>query len=290
MYKEKLDMLFQRASEKQALNVIENLKALVRYQNFCIEEQILFQARNNGISIPDEMIKQKDIERISEHDKVIDACLTINEIARAIGTVKIFDVEPNRAENQIAKYDSTEHAKTAYIVAHFINEYYDLSLEMERYDRVLDSTTFEKTKTIREKEWFGASAFDLPTAEFYPERLNKAVESIHRDVTIQDAQLENFRRILRDQTGQLDMQLKNGVKMTLSKEDGYTVTLETRKPFRNTSGVLTNETTAGFEPQGDNKMCAKDIVFNQLKDIVKQNGGFSYQTCQEYDLDEGIGR
>ncbi len=288
MFKEKLDMLFQKANEKQALNVIENLKVLVRYQNFCIEEQILFQARENGIYISDEIIKQKDLERITQHDKVIDACLTINDIAKGLGVIKIFDVEPKRVENQIARYDATEHAKTAFIVANFINDYYNLNLEMERYDRVLDSTTFEKTKTIKEKDWFGASAFDLPTAEYYPERLDNAVETTHKDVSFQEKQLDNFRKILRDQTGQLNMELRNGVKMTLSKEDGYSVILETKKPFKNTSGVLSNETNAGFEAYGESKMCAKDIVFNQLKDIVKQNGGFSYQTRQEYDLDEGL--
>lgn len=280
MYREKLDTLFQKAKGLSD-DIIENLKQLVRYQNFCIEEQILLQARSNGINIPSGTIEQKDKQRILEHDKAINAIVSINTIAHKNGCQKIFDFEPHPVSGQISKFEQNDHTVAAYIVADFINEYYNLGLEMSRYDRAFDDTTFNKVNRIQEKEWFGATEALLPKEEYNEARLDLAPETVKTDVTRIEEQINDLKDIMKSKS-EVDITLFNGVEMDIKKNNDYSVTLTSRKDFTDTSGILRPETSAGFEADGPKKMSAKDLLMAQIEEIIKDNGGINNASIQKH--------
>lgn len=285
MYREKLDTLFRRLPNRGD-EIIENLKGLVKYQNFVIEEQIIIQARNNGVEIPNETIMQKDRQRIVEHDKAIDVCVNLNQLANRAHMEKIFDFNPTPVVGEISRYDKTDHAKVAYYVADFVNEYYNLGIQLERYDKALDSTTYEKINRISEKEWFGATQNYLPEESYDESRLDNAREIIHNRIEREDLHLDTLRDVIDKNPDGVDLVLQNDVSIHIEKNGDYDVTIETKRPLTQTSGILTDEISAGFEKEADNKVKARDILYNQLRSVVKQNGGISHQSVMQHGLDE----
>ena len=286
MYKEKLDHLFRRAAGDTEL-IIEHLKQLVHYQNFCVEQQILLQARNNGVDISPETLMQKDRQRILEHDKAISSVCSINSIAKANGCGKIFDFEPHLAEGKISKFEQDDHRVVGIIVADFINEYYNLGLQMSREG--LDDTTFYQTKKVSEKEWFGATENTLPKVEYDKTRLDNAPENIKNDIDWEEKQLSALKEVI-NKNKIVSITLYNGVEMSITKNNDFDVTLRTDKEFTRTSGILRDETNAGFEQTGEKEMSAKDILLNQINEIIKDNGGISYESVKEYHLDKNMER
>lgn len=284
MYREKLDLVFKKAPNHGEY-VIDKLKDLVRYQNFCIEEQILLQARNQGVDIPAETIMNKNKQKVVEHDKAIAAVCAINDIAHRCGCMKVFDFEPHYIEGDLSRYDQNDHAKVAYIVADFVNEYYSLGLEMGKYDRALDDTTFAKLKTIKDDEYLGATEYDLPKAEYYEERINTAPEEFNNKIERDNKHLAALEGVL-DKTGSVNITLHDGVEMSIIKANDYDVTIKSQKDFKDTSGILRSETIAGFESTGPKEMSAKDLLMAQIKEIIKDNGGISYKSVQEHKLND----
>ncbi len=70
-------------------------------------------------------------------------------------------------------------------------------------------------------------------------------------------------------------------------DNSYNVRVETKYP--GAFGVLTNETRPGFEKEegATNIFSAKEIFKSQLREVIKDNGGFSHQSIKENDLFQG---
>jgi len=292
MYKEKLNNLFEKAAKTGQTEIsnwiIDSLKALVRYQNHVIEGAILSQARQNGIDIPHAEIEKNNKERIKMHDEAIKGMLRVNKLASGVGAQRIFDITPTPMQNDnLYQYSPDDHMKAAYIVAEFVNEYYDLGLQFERYDRAIDETTYSKA-SVREQEWFRANEFDLPHREYSMARIDNIQSVTKEKVEKEEKNLENFHELLKSGKS-VQVELQNGVKLDVKNNDGtYDVSVTAKRDFKNTYGILTPETNAGFEqsPDDPKTKVALDMFESQLRDIVKQNGGFSDKTIQDYNLDE----
>lgn len=291
MYREKLNKLFEmvsRSNHKEEImeTITANLKTLVRYQNHIIEGVILSQARANGIEIANADIEKNNRERIMLHDKAIDAMVNVNTQAKVLGISPIFDINPNPAKDTMYKYDQNDHVKAAYMVADFINEYYNLGIQFERYDRAIDATTYNKIH-ISEKEWFEATSFSLPEREYDEEKINNIAEIIKNRISRENLSIEALTEMIKETKEDIFIKLGNDVKLTISPtQDGLThdVMLETKT--EETYGILTEETSPGFvkDENDPRKQRALELFRNQITAVIKDNGGISHESIKENGL------
>lgn len=303
MYIEKLDMLFRRAP-KRAEEIIDNLKELVKYTNIAVEESIYLQAKSAGCDIPDRKILDLDNQKIKLHDDACIACDKINKIAERVYMGKIFDFEikenPNRNNPNAPKLDPDNHTKVAYFVSVFMNEYYkDASLQLGPYSRTLDDIVYAKTDEIRNWSRFD-SEYDLPSKEYYEERLNNAPQKVKEAVTY--AESCDIKKIMEDKESAA-FNLKNGVKITVTKERDeksmfedfingndnsflgtYKIEIESTKDLRKNVSILTPETRIGieFDKENPNKMVGREIYPSQIQEIINSNMGFDKESFNKY--------
>lgn len=306
MYCEKFNLLFQRAPE-MANAIIDAAKELIQYSNFTIEEQLLIQARDAGCNISNELIQQKNIDKVRMHDNACLACNDINNIALSKGMNKIFDfnLEQNPNLNRsFQRFSPDNHAVVAHYVATFVNEYYNMgTLELGRYGRTLDDITFNKVNKV--KDYDGVTETTLPNVRYEEYKMDT--------LPLKSQNMSNYnekcdiKKLLKENPEGIELTLANGVKLKIEanqevlqktimdkimgKEvppfDFYDVTLETRKRFRDTSNVLMPETIAGFiiNPNDEKQCIGFDIHINQIQEIVKLNNGFSREDYIAYKND-----
>ena len=304
MYMEKLDTLFRR-NPQNAENIISELKELVKYTNIAIEENLYLQARDAGCDIPDRKIMSLDIEKMRAHDKACMACERINEYAQDVGMRKIFDFElmenPYKNKPNAPYYDPDNHAKVAYFISVFINEYYkDASLELGPYSRTLDDVVFAKTDEVRNWNRIN-SEYDIPTKEYYEERLNNAPEKVKESVKY--AESCDIKKIMENKES-ATFNLKNGIKVTVTKErdessmfkdfmEGekdesflgtYKIEIESKQDLRKNVSILTPETRMGIDYDKENpcRMVGREIYPSQIQEIINNNMGFDKGSYEKF--------